>query len=160
MCQYRYYYYAACQHQETILISFCDNAIPTATSKRQISPATNSHAQTKERDRREREVVGGDWPEPSHSSSYSSHFTTPSASSSNGSLPNSFTSFPDSAPYPPSLRYQQLRRNSETSVHKMASLTQSGRTSLRQLPPKPTQVADPITTVINHDEWKAMVCVS
>ncbi|KAM3425786.1 hypothetical protein BST61_g7714 [Cercospora zeina] len=32
MCQYRYYFYAGCRHQRTILVTYCANASPTATA--------------------------------------------------------------------------------------------------------------------------------
>ncbi|PPJ53939.1 hypothetical protein CBER1_05840 [Cercospora berteroae] len=33
MCQYRYYYYAGCRHQRTVLVNYCANATPTASAR-------------------------------------------------------------------------------------------------------------------------------
>ncbi|CAK1356751.1 hypothetical protein CB0940_12034 [Cercospora beticola] len=33
MCQYRYYYYAGCRHQRTVLVNYCANATPVATAR-------------------------------------------------------------------------------------------------------------------------------
>lgn len=43
MCQYRYYYYGGCQHQETVLYDFCAKAVPTVPdSESDAAPATAS----------------------------------------------------------------------------------------------------------------------
>ncbi|KAF2207235.1 hypothetical protein CERZMDRAFT_102520 [Cercospora zeae-maydis SCOH1-5] len=38
MCQYRYYYYAGCRHQRTVLVTYCANATPAATARHHEQP--------------------------------------------------------------------------------------------------------------------------
>ncbi|KAK5122897.1 hypothetical protein LTR85_003462 [Meristemomyces frigidus] len=48
MCQYRYYYYASCRHQQTVLFNFCDKATPIPPSASAPDARRNAPARVRE----------------------------------------------------------------------------------------------------------------
>lgn len=144
MCKYRYYYYAGCRHQETVLHDYCDKATsaPASSSAHTISPATTlppSHAQAggahedQDATPRARSPANVPSPSPTMSTSSSSHHTTASNVSIGSSAPTSFASSTGDTPDTSSIQFEEPhRRHSEPSECNMASLPPFVRDNLRQ----------------------------
>ncbi|KXS95775.1 hypothetical protein AC578_1731 [Pseudocercospora eumusae] len=149
MCQYRYYYYAGCRHQRTILINFCDNATcsaatATATaehgehgehgehSRERHPPADTPREHAREGGANKRhDSVDADIQVPAlspilseSSSSSPPHSNDPSSPASASTIPTSLASFPEFASDTASVASQpHSRRHTHTSsVHDMAGL--------------------------------------